>query len=210
MKDQQRERGDTGAYRVVNADDPEDTALSDDYPERYVAITAAERESDGHQPDLIVRCLQKARCGHNGKAGEFLASVFRTSHGVLWCSLPVVAHDALPTFEEIHGEQTVFMRSPANGMVTTAIRAGFERVWMPKGYVEVDRTEWKPSWRPNHRLLVRDLLDRDDLPHVSLRVSCSIHPACVVDPAKILGELQKAAPRARRVVGLEHCAAVPY
>lgn len=207
MKDQQRVRGESGAFRVVNAEDPEDVALSDDHPERYGAIRAAERESDGRQPDLIVRCLQKAGCGHDGKAGEFLASVFRTSHGALWCSLPVVAHDALPTFAEIHGAQAMVMRHPITGGVTETTREAFEH-WRLNGWLEAERSELEPEWRPNHRLLVRDLLDRDDLPHVSLRVSCSTHRACVVDPAKILGELQKAKPRARRVVGLEHCAAV--
>jgi hypothetical protein len=180
-----------GKYRVVTSDDPEALDLPG-WNEREWAIrdAMAAGDTDSATPALIVRCLPGVGCGDDGKSGESLARVYRTPLGMLWCSEVVVAHDALPTFREMHADAMV-MRHPITGGVSETTRGAFERVWQAKGWFMADPSDLPPQWRPQRALLVRDLVDRDDHPHVSLRVSCSVHRAAVVDRQMLLGELSK-------------------
>jgi hypothetical protein len=69
-------------------------------------------------------------------------------------------------------------------------RRGWERA--PVGVVPADR------WDPGRYAVVRDLLDRDDVEHVPLRVSCPTHGPAVLDRDRVRREIALAT-RPRRV-----------
>lgn len=198
-----------GSYSVVGHADPEvpDTDWDVDWDvwdERQATIREAEKEvSRGRRPDLTVVCVPNAGCGADGKSGEALAGVYLTAAGALWCSEPVVAHDALPSFAEMYPDAVV-MRHPATRGVTESTREAFEKVWQPEGWQEATRAELsaKQRWRPQRALQVRDLVNREDLPHVTLRVTCSRHGAAMVDRALLLSEVPKYRTGTARVVPL--------
>lgn len=183
-----------GNYRVIAADDPEEMSDEPGWQERRDLI----RNASAVVANLVltVRCVPRAGCGHDGKSGADLAGVYRTHAGLLWCSEPVVAHDAVPTFRQIHGDAAMVMRHPVTGGVAETTREAFEKVWQSKGWQEGAPSDLPPQWRPQNALRVRDLIDRDDLPHVTLRVSCPRHRAAVVDRGRLLAEIDRT--RARR------------
>lgn len=194
-----------GGFRVVDDDDPEWVVHAHDeqWAVYYETVLAAHAEVSARTAICvrIVRCVPAGGCGGDGKAGERLAEVWRTSHGNLWLSGLIVAHDAVPTFREIHPDAIV-MEHPSGGVVETTRRA-FDAVWREKGW-RVSRRPPPRRWRSQHRQIVRDLVDREDLPHVSLRVKCSVHGGpVVVDRQALLHELDRPAARRGHAVSLQ-------
>ncbi len=186
-----------GAYRIIGYPDPEvpqdregNWVAQDregDWERRHFLIREAEMEArEFPRPDVTVSCLPRAGCGDQGN-GASLASVYLTRHGVLWSSRLVLAHNAVPSFQEMHPDALV-MRHPLTGGVAEVTRRAFEAVWRHKGWQEAPRAALKAAqrWRPQRVVRVLDLVDRRDLPHVTLRVRCSRHGRAVVEADRLL------------------------
>ncbi len=181
-----------GAYRTIGFHDPEvPQDREGDWDRRHALIREAEvKARELPRPDVTVACLPRAGCGADGKSGALLARVYLTQHGVLWSSLLVLPHNAVPSFREMHPDAMV-IRHAVTGGAAEVTRRAFEAVWRDKGWQEAPRSALSAAqrWRPQRVVRVLDLVDRHDLPHVSLRVSCSRHGRAVVEADLLLARL---------------------
>jgi len=112
---------------------------------------------------------------------------------LLYLAELVVAHDAVPRFKDLH-DDAVLMWHPQLGTysVNWTTRRALDAVWREKGWSEAPNGLRKPrQWRQQRSLVVRDLLDADDVEHPPLRVKCSRHSEAVIDRRKLLGELAR-------------------
>jgi hypothetical protein len=137
----------------------------------------------------IVFC--SGRCGPGKAGGQRLAYVWSTPPGLLYVAELVVAHDAVPRFAELHRD-AVLMWHPQLGAysINWTTRRALDAVWREKGWSEAPADMSGPRvWRQQRSLVVRDLLDVDDIEHPPLRVKCSRHGEAVIDRHRLLGEL---------------------
>jgi hypothetical protein len=105
----------------------------------------------------------------------------------------VVAHDAVPRFEELHHD-AMLMWHPRLGAysINWTTRRALDAVWREKGWSEAPADNSAPYVRRQQRsLVVRDLLDVDDIEHPPLRVKCSRHGEAIIDRHRLLGELAR-------------------
>lgn len=178
------------------------------------------RRGAGHL--LTVTCLPGHRCGQkrgpSGRAwpGE-LARVYRTPHGLLYLA-PLVMDREFMDRQRAESGRFVRVYHPVTHGVADVGRRAFETVWAAKGWqlAAPDATLTRGR-QPQWRLMVRDLLDRDDLDHVPLRAKChrggELPP---MDRMRLLGALAQLAhgsrgrmarPSARRV-SIDHLTAL--
>jgi hypothetical protein len=67
-----------------------------------------------------------------------------------------------------------------------------ETVWSRQGWQAAPPGVLPDRWDAGRCSMVRDLLDRDDIVHVPLRVGCRRHGAAVVDRNKLLHQIRTA------------------
>src|SRR6266545_1558813 len=149
------------------------------------------RRLDSRALAAVVFCV--GGCGPDRASGERLAYVWSTPVGLLYLAELVVAHDAVPRFKDLH-DDAVLMWHPQLGTysVNWTTRRALDAVWREKGWSEAPNGLRKPrQWRQQRSLVVRDLLDADDVEHPPLRVKCSRHSEAVIDRRKLLGELAR-------------------
>jgi hypothetical protein len=149
---------------------------------------------------LTVHCSHHD-CGHGG-VGAHLAEVWRVpGYGLLFRAR--VAHSrAGRSFTELHDDAVVMVHpgleaehGRASGAWTTAswtTRDALAHAWSPKGWEEAPPGVMPRSWYTGRYSVVRDLLDRDDVVHVPLRVSCLRHGPSTVDRDKLLEQVRLA------------------
>jgi len=149
------------------------------------------RPLDSRALAAVVFCV--GGCGPDRAGGERLAYVWPTPVGLLYLAELVMAYDAVPRFKELH-DDAVLMWHPQLGSysVNWTTRRALDAVWREKGWCEAPNGLREPrQWRQQRSLVVRDLLDTDNVEHPPLRVKCSRHGEAVVDRRKLLGELAR-------------------
>src|SRR6266511_4668876 len=134
-------------------------------------------------------CSASAVVGPDRASGERLAYVWSTPAGLLYVAELVVAHDAVPRFEQLH-DDAVLMWHPQLGAYSTnwTTRRALDAAWREKGWREApDGTPAPRQWRQQRSLVIRDLLDAEDVEHPPLRIKCSRDGEAVIDRHRLLG-----------------------
>ena len=162
----------------------------------YIDFTTGQRVERVRPIDLranIATIFCIAGCGPDRASGERLASIWRTPMGFLYVAQIVLAHDAVPSFEQLH-DDALIMWHPELGQSSASwtTRAALDNVWGDKGWREAPKG-LVPSreWRQQHAQRIRDLLDVQDIEHPPLRVKCTRHGAAILDRSTLLSELAR-------------------
>ena len=162
----------------------------------YVDLRTSEdvevvRRLDVRALTAVVYC--HGRCGPDRAGGQRLAYVWRTPLGLLYVAELVVAHDAVPKFEDLHDDAVrMWHRHLGAHSISWTTRRALDATWRAKGWSEAPTNLPAPQvWRQQRSLVVRDLLDVDDIEHSPLRVKCSRHGEAVIDRHELLGELAR-------------------
>ncbi len=195
-------------YRVVpwcyDPDLPEESPTKTRLDEAFAHVTGRSyvdlrtsndvevvRRLDRRALMAIVFCV--GGCGPDRASGERLAYVWSTPAGLLYVAELVVAHDAVPRFEQLH-DDAVLMWHPQLGAysISWTTRRALDVAWREKGWCEApDGTSAPRQWRQQRSLVVRDLLDAEDVEHPPLRIKCSRDGEAVIDRHRLLGELAR-------------------
>lgn len=158
-----------------------------------------------HARVLVVLCVGRG-CGQ-GRQGAVLAEVWRVpGYGLLFAARVAKARSTT-TFPDLHHDACVMVhpalereRGSGPDQWTTAswtTEVGLTN-WSSRGWVRAPAgVQPAERWNPGRYALVRDLLDRDDIQHVPLRVHCHRHGPATLDPTKLLGTILGATRRAR-------------
>ncbi len=138
----------------------------------------------------VVFCV--GGCGPDQASGERLAHVWSTPVGMLYLAELVRPHDAEPRFQDRYDAAILIWNPEIGPSSVNWKRRSALRVLQDKGWREAEGFSPPPDpHRQQSSLVIRDLLDVEDVEHPPLRVKCTRHAEALIDREKLLGTLAR-------------------